>query len=57
VPAAIADLEPGDEVEVVYYRGDERKTTRVELGKRPSSLESAEQEQDQDDGGGIPDLP
>ena len=55
VPAAIADLEPGDEVEVVYYRGDERKTTKVELGKRPSSLGSAQEQPDE--GGGLPDLP
>jgi S1-C subfamily serine protease len=55
VPAAIADLEPGDEVEVVFYRGDERKTVEVELGKRPSSLDSAQEQPDQ--GGGLPDLP
>jgi S1-C subfamily serine protease len=55
VPAAIADREPGDEVEVVVYRGDERKTIEVELGKRPSSLESAEEQPD--GGGGLPDLP
>ena len=55
VPAAIADLEPGDDVEVVYYRGDERKTVKVELGKRPSSLQSSQQ---QDQGGDtLPDLP
>jgi S1-C subfamily serine protease len=52
VPAAIADLKPGDDVEVVYYRGDERKTAKVELGKRPTSLDSS-----QDRGGGLPDLP
>ncbi len=38
VPAAIADLEPGDKVEVEYYRGDDRKTVEVELGERPSAL-------------------
>jgi len=55
VPAAIADLEPGDDVEVVYYRGDERKTVEVELGKRPAALDSS---QPPDQGGGIlPDLP
>jgi S1-C subfamily serine protease len=55
VPAAIADLKPGDDVEVVYYRGDERKTVKVELGKRPASLDSSQQ---QDQGGGtLPDLP
>jgi S1-C subfamily serine protease len=55
VPAAIADLKPGDDVEVVYYRGDERKTVEVELGKRPASLDNSQQ---QDQGGGtLPDLP
>jgi S1-C subfamily serine protease len=54
VPAAIADKKPGDEVEVVYYRGDERKKATVELGKRPSTLDSATQP---DEGGGLPDLP
>jgi S1-C subfamily serine protease len=52
VPAAIADLEPGDKVEVEYYRGDDRKTAEVELGKRPSGLDDG-----QDQGGGLPDLP
>jgi S1-C subfamily serine protease len=55
VPAAIADAKPGDKVEVVFYRGDERKTVEVELGKRPASLQGSEQ---QDQGGGtLPDLP
>ncbi len=55
VPAAIADLKPGDDVEVVFYRGDERKTVKVELAKRPASLDSSQQ---QDQGGGtLPDLP
>jgi S1-C subfamily serine protease len=47
VPAALSDLEPGDTVEVEYYRGDERRTAEVELAKRPESLS----------GGGAPDLP
>jgi len=56
VPAAIADAKPGDKVEVVFYRGDERKTVQVELGKRPPSLNSDQQQQD-DGGGTLPDLP
>ena len=32
---AIADKKPGDEVEVEYYRGDDKKTATVKLGKRP----------------------
>jgi S1-C subfamily serine protease len=56
VPAAIADNKPGDKVEVVLYRGDDRKTVEVELGKRPSSASSTT-EQQPDGGGGLPDLP
>jgi len=55
VPAAIADNKPGDKVEVVFYRGDDRKTVEVELGERPSSADSATEQPD--DGGGLPDLP
>jgi S1-C subfamily serine protease len=40
VSAAIADDHAGDEVDVVYYRGNDRKTTKVELGERPSSSSS-----------------
>jgi S1-C subfamily serine protease len=55
VPAAIADAKPGDKVEVVFYRGDERETVQLELGKRPAALQGSEQ---QDQGGGtLPDLP
>ena len=54
VPAALSDLEPGDDVEIEYYRGDDRKTVEVELAKRPGSLGS-------DSGGDapspLPDLP
>ena len=37
---AILDRKPGDEVEIEYFRGDERKTVEVELGKRPQSLDA-----------------
>ncbi len=40
VADAILDKEPGDEVEIEYFRGDDRKTVTVELGERPQSLES-----------------
>ena len=36
---AILDRKPGDEVEIEYFRGDDRKTVSVELGKRPQSLD------------------
>lgn len=31
----IGDLDPGDKVEVEYYRGDDRKTATFKLGTRP----------------------
>jgi len=42
VGEAIADNDPGDEIEVVFYRGDERETARVELGKRPRTIQQTE---------------
>jgi S1-C subfamily serine protease len=39
VADAIADNDPGDEVEVEFFRGDDRKTAKVKLGKRPNSLQ------------------
>jgi S1-C subfamily serine protease len=53
IPAAIADNKPGDKIEVVFYRGDDRKTVEVELGKRPASADAGEE----DPGGGLPELP
>jgi len=38
VPALVEDLEPGDKIEVEFYRGDDRKTVEVEIGKRPASV-------------------
>jgi S1-C subfamily serine protease len=57
--AAIAGKQPGDKVEVEYYRGDDKETAEVELGERPSSLgEQAEPAQpEEDDGGGLFPLP
>jgi S1-C subfamily serine protease len=49
VAAAIADNQPGDQVRVEYYRGDDRRTATVELGKRPDQVQSQ-----QEDGGGFP---
>jgi len=40
VAAAIADRRPGDEVEVVLERDGDRRTERVELGKRPARVSS-----------------
>ena len=58
VAAAIADDRPGETVEVEYYRGDDRKTARVKLAKRPKNAEAQSAPQQDDDGGGLlPDLP
>ncbi|MET0205826.1 MAG: trypsin-like peptidase domain-containing protein [Thermoleophilaceae bacterium] len=57
--AAVAGKQPGDKVEVEYYRGDDKETVEVELGERPASLdEQAEPAQpEEDDGGGLFPLP
>jgi S1-C subfamily serine protease len=38
VADAIASKKPGDEVTVKYYRGDDTKSAKVKLGKRPATL-------------------
>ena len=53
VAAAIEDNKPGDEVEIEYYRDDDREKTKVKLGTRPQQLEAAPSSQ----GGTEPDLP
>jgi S1-C subfamily serine protease len=57
VAAAIEDNEPGDTIEIEYYRGDDRETAEVELGERPDDLGtggSQEQAPEDDDGGLFP---
>ena len=39
VADAVAGKKPGDEVTVEYYRGDDKKSAEVKLGKRPRTLE------------------
>jgi len=41
VADAIGSKKPGDTVEVEYYRGDDKKTATVKLGKRPSTLQQS----------------
>ena len=41
VADAIAGKKPGDTVEVEYYRGDEKKTATVKLGKRPATVQQS----------------
>ncbi len=59
VAAAIAEHKPGDEIAIELYRGDERETLKVELGKRPDSLDTAPElpelpDEDEDGNGLIP---
>jgi S1-C subfamily serine protease len=53
VGAAIDDNSPGDEVELEYYRGDERRSATVKLGERPAELQTGTPEE----GGGLFPLP
>jgi S1-C subfamily serine protease len=57
--AAIASKKPDDKVEVEYYRGNDKKSVEVKLGERPDSAQQAapQQDQPQDDGGGLFGLP
>ncbi len=58
VAAAIEDDEPGDSVEIEYYRGDELESTEVELGERPTRVGGAAGgPQPPGGGGGGGDLP
>jgi S1-C subfamily serine protease len=60
VANAVAAKQPGDTIEVEYYRGDDKKTVKVELGERPEDLGAAtpetepEEPQPDDDGGILP---
>jgi S1-C subfamily serine protease len=39
IVAAVAAKQPGDTIELEVYRGDDRRTVRVELGERPDELD------------------
>jgi S1-C subfamily serine protease len=52
VAAAVAEHKPGDKIEIEYYRGDEKKTTTVELSKRPASADTAAPSDQGGNGGG-----
>ena len=41
VANAIADHEPGDKVDIEFYRGSDKKTVSVELTKRPASADTS----------------
>jgi S1-C subfamily serine protease len=38
VVSAVAGMQPGDTAELEIYRGDDKRTVRVELGERPEEL-------------------
>jgi S1-C subfamily serine protease len=55
VANAIADDKPGEEIEIEYFRGDDRRTATVKLGERPNTLEQQQQggqSPESPDGGG-----
>ncbi len=54
VAAAVEGRKPGESVEVEYFRGKERKTAGVKLGKRPSQLTTTQRERQQPEGGPLP---
>jgi S1-C subfamily serine protease len=57
VAAAIEDNDPGDTIEVEYYRGDELKTASIKLAERPDDLASSQQQPQDEGGGGLLPLP
>jgi S1-C subfamily serine protease len=61
VVQAVGAKQPGDTIRIEYYRGDDKRTARVELGERPEQVGSSTQpqpEQAPEGDGGLPfDLP
>jgi S1-C subfamily serine protease len=49
VAAAIEGKKPGDDVQVEYYRGNDEKSAKVELGKRPARLDQSGGQQQPDE--------
>jgi S1-C subfamily serine protease len=48
VVATVAGKQPGDTIELEFYRGDDRRTERVELGERPEELGGGSGSQEED---------
>jgi S1-C subfamily serine protease len=48
VVSAVAGLQPGDTAELEIYRGDDKRTVRVELGERPDELGQAAPQEEED---------
>jgi S1-C subfamily serine protease len=57
VVAVVAGKQPGDTIEVEYLRGDDRRTTSIELAERPEELSSSSGQQAPEDEGLPFDLP
>jgi S1-C subfamily serine protease len=54
VVQAVSEKEPGDSVEIEYYRGKDKRTVTVKLGERPEQVASTGSQQSPDDNGGLP---
>jgi S1-C subfamily serine protease len=57
VVSAVAGKQPGDTLEIEYYRGDTKRTVKVDLAERPAELGSASPSQDSPDNGPLFPLP
>jgi S1-C subfamily serine protease len=47
VVSAVAGMQPGDTAELEIYRGDDKRTVRVELGERPEALGGSQPEEEE----------
>jgi S1-C subfamily serine protease len=54
IAAAIAEKRPGEQAEITYYRGDDKRTATVELTKRPESADQPSADEGGDGGGLLP---
>jgi S1-C subfamily serine protease len=54
VVQAVSEKQPGDSVEIEYYRGNDKRTVTVKLGERPEQVASTGSPQSPDDNGGLP---
>jgi serine protease Do len=51
VVQAVSEKQPGDSVEIEYYRGNDKRTVTVKLGERPEQVASTGSQQSPDDNG------
>ena len=54
VVQAVSEKQPGDSVEIEYYRGSDKRTVTVKLGERPDQVASTGSQPSPDDNGGLP---